>query len=1503
MHSNSRSDSNTPPTPPSNPPESPPVVVIPAQGFTNMFEAARFYRDQFGARPHPLCGPNDKNVTKRERGKKPLWRNCRTLTTEDVVDDALRAAFQVGSPNNLGITLQNFHVVVDVDSKTDEGESARRWVLEQPHLAGYPREQTAHGAHLHFFCPDLPPIMKAGKPHGSPLVNTVVEGVGVELFSRGLSIVVAPSVHQTDRPYSWAVTGQIPVVTWPQLKSWFGFKLPDEKAAEEKAKRGGKKVEVWWRRYCGDLKTLNLTALCDELAILGDVLSVDDGKRAARCPWRHEHSDASEPWRSGDSDTVIFIHNPTKNYPGFKCMHAHCADRGLREMLNWAEQTKPGIVDRHCTATRTWQKGKTGPDKRPQVPAPSPGHPISEFATEVGKILADTGHWFRHGTHVVMVRYEPTGWGVSSLILHPMQATEVCSAIEDHVEVGGLTQPDDAGASEFIPNSIIKPQAELLLAAAQFRDQLPEIQRVLDVPVPVLVDGKLELPAHGYDARFKTYLNLNAPKIQAMSVERAKQLIHEMYAEFCWADTQSVTHAIARIITPACRGIMGWDAKTPFFLYMANRERLGKDFAAGIPMLLFQGRAVEEAPIEPRNSSETRKRITAALLSGRRTMHFANCRGHLDDPALEEAITAKFLGDRILGRSESVHQANEVEYSMSANTGLTFKADLAQRTRTIRLFLSDENPNGRRFARPDLHAWVMQHRAEILSVIFALVQHWHKQGMPGGPTPFASFPEWSRVVGGVMAAAGLGDPCLPENNAAHVGGDEETENMKILFQMGHERWGVKRVELKSIVELLSGDDAPQLFSWLDLAERPGQTVLGKMLRRFVGRSLGAIVLRIHGGGLRRPKFSFERCEGGDEGGGRRVLAEVFGSPASNGDVGDIGNLYKPPAMGSSSSTNNPVPDHTSSPVNGVPQVANVANVAIPSSPVPIPITDRAALEGLAQAIAESTQPVALDIETYGGGQDALNPWRGNIRLLTLALPNTTPWVLDLKAIGYNLGPLGPALEAKQIIGHNLKFDALWLRHKCGLNLQHLACTMTASRLLTAGDKVKNDLGACLSRHLDIDIPKDQAKSNWGCTQLTPEQLRYAAQDVAHLHALHADLLRELESAGLTAVWQLESELIPVVVAMEHKGFLVDRAVLVRLQTEAQAVVEATTTKLRAEVGPDFNPGSVKQVKQALSARGFDMTSTDEETLTNVNDPLAGQLLQCRQAKKQLEQVETLLASIESDGRIHASFKPTGTDTGRFSCSGPNLQNVSRGQMRSAFVAAPGHRLVIADYSQIELRIAAAIADETAMLEAFRAREDLHRQTAALVLGKTLDSVTKDDRQLAKAVNFGLLYGQRATGLVAYAKSVYGVVLTEAQAQEIRVRFFDAYPALASWHAQARTLANQNVRETRTILGRRRLLPSGRENWWLRFAGLLNTPVQGGAADGMKRALVALAQKLPAGAVIVSTIHDEIIVEVPEAVVASGLKLVEQVMVDDMSRLYPTVPITAEVHVCRNWGDK
>jgi DNA polymerase-1 len=166
-------------------------------------------------------------------------------------------------------------------------------------------------------------------------------------------------------------------------------------------------------------------------------------------------------------------------------------------------------------------------------------------------------------------------------------------------------------------------------------------------------------------------------------------------------------------------------------------------------------------------------------------------------------------------------------------------------------------------------------------------------------------------------------------------------------------------------------------------------------------------------------------------------------------------------------------------------------------------------------------------------------------------------------------------------------------------------------------------------------------------------------------------------------------------------------------------------------------------------------------------------------------------------------------------------------MRTAFTPSAGMRLIKADYSQIELRIAAVVAGETKMLEAYARGVDIHEETAAAVLGKAVETVTPEDRRLAKAVNFGLLYGQQAKGLVEYAASSYGVTLTEQEAEQIRKLFFARYQGLKRWHSQAWKRAEEGVSEVRTRLGRRRLLPD-LSTKWKRFSALVNAPVQGGS---------------------------------------------------------------------------
>ena len=299
------------------------------------------------------------------------------------------------------------------------------------------------------------------------------------------------------------------------------------------------------------------------------------------------------------------------------------------------------------------------------------------------------------------------------------------------------------------------------------------------------------------------------------------------------------------------------------------------------------------------------------------------------------------------------------------------------------------------------------------------------------------------------------------------------------------------------------------------------------------------------------------------------------------------------------------------------------------------------------------------------------------------------------------------------------------------------------------------------------------------------------------------------------------------------------------------------------------------------------------------------LLGFRSAEKRRQQLEKLRDAAQSDGRVHCRFNSTGTDTGRFTSTDPNMQNLGRGDLRTCVAAPEGKCLVIGDYAQIELRAAAVLAGEDSMIQAYQDGADLHRKTAAAVLGKSVDEVAKEDRQLAKAVNFGLLFGQTAPGLMRYAEAAYGLTMSLEEAERYRSSFFNAYPALGRWHAQARRSAGEaDVSEVRTRAGRRRLLPDAcKDNWWKRFTTLVNTPVQGTCAEGLKGAMIKLHRSLPAGARLVNTVHDELVVEC-DAQQAEEIKtLLSNTMVGEMKKVFPEVPIEVDAKICRTWADK
>jgi DNA polymerase-1 len=376
------------------------------------------------------------------------------------------------------------------------------------------------------------------------------------------------------------------------------------------------------------------------------------------------------------------------------------------------------------------------------------------------------------------------------------------------------------------------------------------------------------------------------------------------------------------------------------------------------------------------------------------------------------------------------------------------------------------------------------------------------------------------------------------------------------------------------------------------------------------------------------------------------------------------------------------------------------------------------------------------------------------------------------------------------------------------------------------------------------------------------------------------LTAQLDSqGGLELYRQVELPLVRVLARMEEAGILVDRVYLSDLGEHLRDRLATLERRVHEAAGEPFNINSTQQLREVLFERlGLPVLkktpkgapSTDASVLQKVVDqhPVVGHLLAYRELEKlRSTYVDGLLPLIAPDGRIHCVFNQTGAATGRISSEQPNMQNIpvrsEEGRtIRRAFVAAPGHTFVVADYSQIELRILAHLSGDPGLLEAFAAGADIHAATAARVFGLTPDRVTPDLRRRAKMINFGLLYGMEAYGLGQRLE-----IPTE-EAKEHMDAYFAQFPDVAAFmHGMVARARADGF--TTTILGRRRYLPElAADNFRVRQTAermALNAPIQGSAADIIKKAMVVLDAGLeecrPAAAMLLQ-VHDELVVETP-----------------------------------------
>lgn len=586
--------------------------------------------------------------------------------------------------------------------------------------------------------------------------------------------------------------------------------------------------------------------------------------------------------------------------------------------------------------------------------------------------------------------------------------------------------------------------------------------------------------------------------------------------------------------------------------------------------------------------------------------------------------------------------------------------------------------------------------------------------------------------------------------------------------------------------------------------------------------------------------------------------------------------------------------NTNNPSIYTPEYTIVSNVS----------TLNSALQPLFQA-----EVLAIDCETTG-----LDPLTDSIRLIQIAAPNHPVVLIDLPAIPKSDRSLLKQLLSNSAlkIAHNAKFDWQFLT-LAGLQPSgQFFDTQLAYKVLTAGLKTSSSLQNIVKKLLHLQLDKTQQISDW-CKPLKSVQLHYAAVDAAILLDLYPILLKKLKQAKLLNIARLEFQCMPVVAQMELNGMLFDLsrwqilgAKLEAEKTDAlnqlkQLRIASSQMSLLPELTDAVNPNSPQQVLAALQALGIKINSTNQSKLVSLaaQYPIIQALLSYRRLSKIIGTfTEKLPQHIHpKTGRIHPNYYQLGAKSGRFSCRKPPLQNIPRDEAaRSCFIAAPGYKIIKADYSQIELRIMARLSGDTKMCQVYRQGADLHRLTASLVTGKYINEVTEEDRRLAKAINFGLIFGMGAAKLQIYAQVKYGVAMTLEQAKAFSQRFFEAYPGIARWHENIKRKYIQGIKESRTLANRRRR--------WVnkpRLSELFNHPVQGLNADINKLAMVKLSTPLAKFRTkLICVRHDEIVLECPETEVDQVSHILHNCMVAAAQKFLSPIPVVIDIKTSNSW---
>ncbi|WP_417553783.1 DNA polymerase I [Marinomonas fungiae] len=526
------------------------------------------------------------------------------------------------------------------------------------------------------------------------------------------------------------------------------------------------------------------------------------------------------------------------------------------------------------------------------------------------------------------------------------------------------------------------------------------------------------------------------------------------------------------------------------------------------------------------------------------------------------------------------------------------------------------------------------------------------------------------------------------------------------------------------------------------------------------------------------------------------------------------------------------------------------------------------------------------------------------------------WVLE---------QLKPWLEddSQKKVGQHLKYDANVLNNY-GITLCGIAFDTMLESYIFNSTATRHDMNSLATKFLGHTTVSFEDIAGKGAKQKTFNQIEleqaafYAAEDADITLRLHEAIMPKLEKEGdlVNVLTDIELPLVPVLAKMEQTGALIDPELLHAQSSEIAAKLQEIEIKAHEEAGESFNLSSPKQLQVILfEKQGLPVIKKTPKGQPSTAEPILQELAEQYElprlimehrslAKLKSTYTDKLPEMIQKTGRIHTSYHQAVTATGRLSSTDPNLQNIpirtpEGRRIRQAFIAPKGYKLLAADYSQIELRIMAHLSQDKGLLDAFANNLDVHKATAAEVFDTTAEEVTTEQRRRAKAINFGLIYGMSAFGL---AKQL-GIGRPEAQ--KYVQRYFERYPGVRTYMDNTR----ENAKEqgyVETIFGRRLYLPEIKaKNAMMRQAAertAINAPMQGSAADIIKRAMINMHQWLAETDLdvkMIMQVHDELIFEVAEKDLDAAQEKIVEIM-QNSSEI--DVPLLVEAGVGNNWDE-